>query len=401
MARAHSRARVERAHAALVRCAVWLWLGQLGCTEPRFRDAEKLDAEASRAEDGGGSDEADTLDATRPARPREDVPDARHNGLDAGTSQGGGGREAGQVTAPDAGSRQASDAATLLMSGDAGGSASAIPAWALPLVGTYAKRSVTFSYDDFVDTRNGEQPFNTRNVELSLVKIAQNGNQLDLSIQLCGYAVSVQNDSRAVVFKYASRTPPLKGRLVLGEPNHFTSAAEGAAAGTEMLSHLGFDPSSARTAMCTPGGRRPKFEDQKWITSSSYCQCYATALPEAIDDCRIVDSDGDGQPGIAANGPSVLTTVDFVMVFDYAVKIVDGEFSGDPQAAPIWKEARRQTQACFANDLCGVGNNLLCPGGTTLLLRRTAQTTCADFTAGDFGPLDGWLMDSERNCLMR
>lgn len=397
MAKAHSRARGKRVCAALAWCAA-ISLGQLGCTEPHFRDDAGAEGDVDSGEDDGG-DAQETRDGSSPVRAGQAGPDAAQHVLDAGVRMSeGGGRDAEQATSLEAGS-DTSDAGTSPIS-DAGGGPTNIPQWALALVGTFAKRSVTFSYDDYVS--GSQKPFNTRNVELSLVRIAQNGSQLDLTIQLCGYVVSVQNDNRVVAFKNAPLTPPLKGRIVLGEANHFSSAGEGGAPGTEMLSHLGFDPSSSRTSMCAPGSRRPKFEDQKWITSSAYCQCYGSSIPDDADDCRVIDSDGDGQPGIAANGPSPLSgTFDYVMLFDYAVKIVAGEFSGDPQAAPSWQEVRRQTQSCILADGCGVGNNLLCPGGTTLLQRKAAATTCADFTAGDFGPLDNWPPDDQRNCLMR
>lgn len=261
---------------------------------------------------------------------------------------------------------------------------SGLPGWARPLLGTYIKRSTDFSYDD-----NPTPPINTRNVELSVVRVTENGGQLEWTSQLCSYVVTIkgQPNTPPLSFPNATDTPPLKGRLILSEPGTFSSAP--------MLQHLGFDPQ--RGTGCDAGNRRPKFVDQTWISGAT-CTCYATSVPEHVDDCRVIDGDGDGKAGVVARGPSPLGTSvsTYAMVFDYAVTIRDGKVK--PDRTHELREVRAQQPACInrAVDNCSIGNNQLCPGSTTRLLPVDDAVTCATLNMGDFGPAE--LFPVETNC---
>ena len=354
----------------------------LACAEPSYkrRDAaQQSDASSAvRAGDAnaGGARPAD--DGAEPLAPRDDeVPRAGDREGDpavVGAAPSGGAALRPDARAPEPTSALVDAGAGALPGGDPLGGA--LPRWALPLVGTYAVRSVTFSFDDAV-----RPPINTRNVELSLLTIVQRADELWLRRQMCSYVVSIEGaqGSPPLYFKSAASTLPMEGRIVLATNEAF---------GTEpILQHLGFDPT--RSA-CEPGSiRRPKYEDQTWITGAS-CVCYATSVPEHTDDCRVIDGDGDLKPGITANGPSPLgtTVTDYVMVFDYAVTIVDGQLK--PNRAHELREVRAQQPACIntASDGCSFGNNELCPGGSTRLLPVDEQATCATLNLGDFGPPD-------------
>lgn len=321
-------------------------------------------ADASSASDSDVSSRSDGAADPAPA-----ARDAATTALDAGSASPS---DAGatDVAAP------AADAQLDVAPGSDAAPVDGLPAWAASLVGTYGKRSVTFSVDDAPGT-----PLNTRNVEHAIVKIVQTGNMLSLSSQMCSYTVVIKGaqGSPPLVFKNATSMPPLLGRIVLGATNSFSSEP--------MLQHLGFDP--ARGNSCNGAGRRAKFEDQTWITGTS-CECYPTSVPEHIDDCRVIDSDGDGKPGITTHGPSPLgTTVsDYAFVFDYSVTIVDGKVGVNRMHE--LREVRAQEPSCinFINDGCSIGNNQLCPGGFTRLIPLDAAATCASLNTGDFGPPD-------------
>lgn len=263
-----------------------------------------------------------------------------------------------------------SDGGEPMLSNSEAGAAGGLPSWALELVGTYAKRSVTFSYDDYVPP-----PTNTQNVEHAIVKIAQQNDKLRVTMQPCEYTVALKGDSGSpVAFKYPDRFPPLTGDILIGDDDTFVSSP--------MISHLGFDP--VRGGGCT-NGRRAPYEDQPWLMDS--CQCFAGVLPGMQTDCRVTDTDGDNRSGITMLNPGPITGryTDVSIVFDYAVTISKGELKSGKRVE--WSETRTQSQACInaSVDLCSVGNNQLCPGGTTMLIRLSEQVTDAGCEALDKG----------------
>jgi hypothetical protein len=331
-------------------------------------DAE-IDSSAPRA-DAGGEVLVDHDAASTEADSEMPSPPARDAAVEAATRDGAA-PSALEAGVPDG--ALAADARVDAAPSQDGQVVNVLPAWALPLVGTYGKRSETFSYDDA-----SNPAINTRNVEVTLVKIAQNGSELEFRSQLCSYVVSIKGaqGTPPLIFKNPAGIPPLTGRLKLGTTNTFSSEP--------MLQHLGFDP--ARGTSCS-AGRRTKFEDQSWVTAAT-CECYPTTVPEHVDDCRVIDGDGDGKPGITTRGPSPLgtTVFDYALAFDYSITIVDGQIKGN-QLHEL-REIRAQEPSCInaINDGCGVGNNQLCPGGATRLIHLDDQATCATLNTGDFGP---------------
>lgn len=352
------------------------------CEVPKYSGDRGLDAGATGHSDPPApSDTSNTHDAAASADSSRTPSGARPDGAIVEHNEA-------SPKAPDAGAENPQPAA------DAGTDTSAVrsddavqdgglPAWASPLLGTYVKRSTDFSYDD-----NTPPPINTRNVEHSLVKVVQNGSALEWTVQLCSYVVSIKGSPGTTPLSLLNTVayPPLKGRLVLGKAGTFSS--------TPMLQHLGFDP--ARGSGCDMGNVRPKFDDQTWISGAT-CTCYGTSVPEHVNDCRVIDTDGDGKPGIFARGASPLgTTVsDYAMVFDYSVTIVDGKVM--PGRAHELREVRAQQPACInaAVDACSVGNNQLCPGTTTRLLPVDDAVTCATLNTGDFGPAEPFPAETD------
>jgi hypothetical protein len=352
-------------------------LGAEACTDPSFPDDLH---DASVAETDGGDDAPDGGDApssrldaalggddgAQRGAEEDASPAPQQDG--ASPSDAGAAGEAGQATPADA---------------EAGApAASALPTWAKDLPGTYAKRSVTFSYDESLGTAGG----NTRNVEHSIITITENGDELEVSMQLCDFTVELESSSSPPVsFKHVSAVAPVVGHIVLEPPNGFSSEP--------MLLHLGFEPTRGNS--CGASGRRDKFEEQSWITGPS-CTCSASALPTGINDCRLTDSDGDGKPAVTARGQYLpLTTMlsDIVLVFDISVTFVEGRVATNGRHD--LHEVRAQAASCVnaSVDYCNVGNNELCPAGFARLIPLTEGATCAELDRGAFGPPDGFPVD--------
>jgi hypothetical protein len=378
----HSWASGKRRSRSLAFVIVAVSLASQACTEPTFSDAGAAPEPA----------ESDATDGDAPERDGTEG-DGGSPELD-GTTSAGGAMDSALGEATDAAGSDAAvslpalmDATSLAESGAAsdatldGPSGPAVadaglPAWAEPLIGSYARRSVTFSYDELLKPRPG----NTRNVEYSILTIAKRDAELELSIQLCEYNVSVEGSATApLFFKHPSRIPPLKGKIVLGASSTFESEP--------MVHHLGFDP--ARGSTCGASGRRERYPEQSWITGST-CQCLSSVMPGSINDCRVTDTDADGLPGLTLRNDLGTLALDVSIAFDYSLTFREGQVKANRRHE--LREVRMQTAACInaAVDACDLGYNELCPGGSTRLLPLPGEATCADLKPGDFGPLDGF-----------
>lgn len=343
------------------------------CTQPTFSNrglAEHDAAITSEPEmaDGDAKDEQGEEDASSdPARPSE--PDDGATSVDASVRTDAGvgdvvsGGEAGITASQDAGpppTMQHNDA----------GSAGSLPEWAQALIGTYAKRSVSFSYDA------QSNPPNTRNIEDSILTIEQDGAGLRAKVQLCHYEVQLTG-WRPLSFKYAFVIPPVKAPILLGADNTFSSEP--------MTQQLGFDP--ARND-CQGSVGRSRYIDQTWNTGPT-CTCASTRVPTTLNDCRLTDADGDNRAGITATAQVVpfADLSDVVMVFQQSVTLVEGHVVANKNHT--LKELRTQDQACLdnAHDLCSFGATQLCPSTVTTKLIFQSQASCGTFPDAAFGAL--------------
>jgi hypothetical protein len=382
VAQVSSATRVWRRAARALLCVAHVMLGTQACTEPTFSDRD-ADAEGALSQDGAPAQASDATSMAGDAASMPDdeasstpEPDAGSLPADAGTSSSP--SDASDATTLDSGAgsvdADASPSAVLDT-----GPANTLPPWANELTGAYAKRSVTFSYDDSLIP-----PGNTRNVEYSIVTITPKDGALELTIQLCDFSLSVANDGwLPVVFTNVASTPVMKGRIRLDAERAFST--------DPIVQHLGFDP--ARSNGCAPGNRRMKFPDQTWITGTT-CECSSTALPTSTADCRALDSDADGKPGINARGPYRISgaLTDVAFVFDHSLAFVDGQVKSGGRHQ--LREVRAQEAGCLnaAVEPCYAGHNVLCPGGSSVLLPIAPgdQATCAALNRGAFGPLDAF-----------
>jgi hypothetical protein len=343
-------------------------LGAFACTKPTFVEDAGMDHHAA-SDDQPGEGDGEMMDEERdatsdPARANDAESAVMSGDASAAVASDGSTSVVQDASAPasDAGtnvSTDGSDAAT-------GG---ALPDWARPLIGSYAKRSVTFSYEETVPV------FNTRNVEDSILTIAQNGDALEASIKLCSYEVQAMG-LMPVYFKNTAGMQPRKGHILLGTANTFTSEP--------MPQQLGFDRARAD---CNGSAHRMKYPDQTWIKGLQ-CDCSAARLPDSLTDCRVTDGDGDGNAGITlrAQFSPVAVLSDAVIAFESSVTFVAGQVMANKDHTV--SELRSQGQSCLDpdNDSCNLGNNQLCAGGTTKLIAQE-QVSCSNFPAAAFGAL--------------
>jgi hypothetical protein len=356
----------------LALCVLQLMLPAQGCTAPDFADDDDRDGtiEESEAHDAAPGELED-------AKARVGS-DAAAEESDAGNDTAAGMLDGSTSPATDAASSDvvtvANDAAQGTDPGSDASVASTLPSWALPLIGTYAKRSVTLSYDDGPLVL-GYPAINTRNVELSVLTISQRGNELEASQQLCAFEV-VATDGTRFYLKNPAGVPKLTGSIRLAAPDTFSSDT--------MVQNLGFDPE--RGSSCGTSGRRMRYPDQTW--SSAMCECRASALPDGLNDCRVVDGDSDSRAGITGRGQFLSSAFsDVLFVFQYSTTFVDGQIKAD--RAHELKERRTMGQECVnaSIDYCGFGNNTLCPGESTTKLIHQEVVTCASLSEAEFGAL--------------
>lgn len=333
------------------------------CTDPTFRE-ETGDAAAGGAVMDRDSGPASSLGADA----AQDSGGQGASERDAAPTGSGGGSER-DAMAGDARAPEVSDGAAGVDGGepsDAGPvSPTSVPAWARPLLGRYLKRAIVTGYDDLISMV-------TATVETSLATIGENAQgELEMSIEVCSLSTQWLNQSAKLGLNDVSAIPPMKLRILLGEPPHFSSETA--------FQAIGFDP--ARAPACAGGAARAeRSPDQSWIVGTT-CTCAATpeVLPLSSSDCRLTDPDGDGRPGVTFAGTGLAG--DSALAMSLSLKLTDGEVRADREH--IFQERRMTNASCVysAVDRCDLGNNTQCPGVLTHVLPLDAAATCATVLA--------------------
>ncbi len=262
-ARRKSRARFA-SRRALLPLAVATVLG--ACTEPRYRDDDSADAAES-------AEVADT-GATESSGGR---------GSDGGTQRRA---EAGasevDVREPD-GSGPAGADATADPPSDAGPPADAedpspgFPDWAPQLRGEFALRIFNFAQDEDVVASG---------VQTLFAKIEKDGTDYQMTALLCAYTV----DSTLTHVRVAHPTglPPRRYSVAFRSDS------------------FAMDPLD--TTLGYVAEAPPECNDRQGqavtMPSGETCRCGVDVLPQA-DDCRVIDSDGDGVAGYTLIGQAL------------------------------------------------------------------------------------------------
>jgi hypothetical protein len=162
-----------------------------------------------------------------------------------------------------------------------------VPTWAAGIAGYYARRTITYGFDVnqrlfrimtllslavVAEDAQGEWTLTTEPCRIELAWPGAIGNPVDTGTPAAS-AVSIR---QSIYFDdEATRTFHLGGAAL----------------------RFGFDVD--RVGTCPAGTLRSSFPDQTWLFLPPACRCTATpqALPSSADDCRLSDSDRDGEPG--------------------------------------------------------------------------------------------------------
>lgn len=158
-------------------------------------------------------------------------------------------------------------------------SSSAVPAWAQPLLGTYAVRTDTFA-QSVVGPMLADR-------QIAIAEFVEVPGGLELRKRLCSKeATSI---GLTVYIRKPSAYPEERQRVVLSNGGWSTEAA----ARTSGYDRAGYAGCAGRT-----GQRVPRRPEQIWLRPGT-CMCRALTEAPTFDDCRVTDPDGDGAPGLA------------------------------------------------------------------------------------------------------
>lgn len=155
------------------------------------------------------------------------------------------------------------------------------PSWAQPLLGVYAAQSYSFSRDNVLNLVS-------RTEDLSLVEIVRVGEGARLRSRLCRlFATSSSDELR---FVDPSGLKEVVRAVTFGDDMEWSTDAE----------PIGYGYDRELPAECV--GKqdqsipRPSF--QSWQPGTT-CRCPISAAAEPrSDDCRVLDPDKDGNPGV-------------------------------------------------------------------------------------------------------
>lgn len=152
--------------------------------------------------------------------------------------------------------------------------------WAEPLLGRYALRADTFWLN---------QNFVVRNIEISLAEFVKEQEKIVLRVEICDRITKWQQFT-------IDQTSRLLHPEALG-PRELEVAYDGEHWKTVPKSYyVGFQ--SEPLVPCEVGEIVSSHETQTWLRDGS-CRCYSNEyLPQSPDDCRVVDHDNDGFPGV-------------------------------------------------------------------------------------------------------
>ena len=247
----------------------------VSCTEPTYSapddgssNVRKRDAAPSGAlaSDASSAAQGGELDA-RPSSHAEPTADADVEGPGQHPSNPG-------SEAPDA-------AGPIRISDASAPTTTALPLWAMPLLGQYAVRAFVFKRDDITVTRAEQR---------SLVEFVAVGGGMQLRTTLCLF--QSDNGVAQLMVLDPSHAPQRVEDVVFSEEDKRwgTTSSESF--------YLGY--TAAPPSICDGklgGSSVPHLPSQAWLSSTN-CVCGLRNDPPTMDDCRVVDPDNDKKPGI-------------------------------------------------------------------------------------------------------
>lgn len=271
-------------------CALTLGATLLACSEPRFGEPPRADAEMRDSQRPGP-------DAAKSEAARDRAADA--SSRDGSPARVEPGHDAGLEVPPlpgDAGK----DA---VLAPEAGPSALAPASWAPELVGQYAVEVFNF-IDQSGTFAIGHQRL--------LATVEARGGEYELTTQLC--LLTWIDPLTSLRVARPERLPPRRHRVLVGADSFSTEPIDTA---------VGFELAAPAACADNPGKSIPAPVARSW-TSATSCECPGERLPR-VDDCRVRDSDGDDLPGYTIVGQVTgLSASDVYGVMDSRSRFVNG-----------------------------------------------------------------------------
>jgi hypothetical protein len=157
----------------------------------------------------------------------------------------------------------------------------AVPLWAMPLLGQYAVRAFELKRDDYTVTRAEQR---------SLVEFVAVGGGMQLRTTMCLF--QSDNGNAQLVLLDPAHAPQRVEEVVFSEEDKRwgTTSAESF--------YIGY--SAALPSICDGklgGSSVPHLPSQVWLSSAN-CVCGQRNDPPTLDDCRVLDPDNDKKPGV-------------------------------------------------------------------------------------------------------
>lgn len=190
-----------------------------------------------------------------------------------------------------------------------------LASWAQPLLGRYATRAFTFSQDDFPTVIRSED------VYLAEFTFDASTGRVTLRSKLC-QSVALNTLGATLRLLDATQVPERVEQVVLTELDHRFST-EGPA-GT--VGYTKEPPSSCADMLNQNVAKAPV---QTWIAGNT-CRCLRAEADPVVNDCRVLDPDGDNKPGFTflLHAPP-LPDAQIYAASESATHYVNGQVSAD------------------------------------------------------------------------
>lgn len=243
--------------------ALLSWLALASCTDPTY--GRGLDRPVGAEEAGVRAEPVPDARIVEPSQPDGGPSSVRGVELDAGP-----------------GSRSERDAEPPLPEPDAGPTTESFPSWAEALPGTYASLSHAYAEDSFLQV-----PVMSRHSTLSFVRIVREGSRATMTSKLCRFDAEADSDVLSMVDP--SNLPEISRTVLFHDDQTFSTDAQPSALGYRR----------ELPAECTGKASQaiPKLPHQAWLERECRCPRAFDDMPRS-DDCRVLDPDRDGKPGL-------------------------------------------------------------------------------------------------------
>ncbi|HTU62036.1 MAG TPA: hypothetical protein VMF89_26445, partial [Polyangiales bacterium] len=200
------------------------------------------------------------------------------------------------------------------------------------LVGSYVVRTDSFTEDNLLITRARE---------IALVEITESAGKLELSARTCAWSANNGWGSMKLMDPAAF---PTRLQKIVFEQGRWRTLPLPVPVGYSTLPPDACEGAAGRRVRKQPG--------QDWLTDTCSCPPDADFLP-GLEDCRVTDPDGDGQPGITYDIKALEQPAKVHFVRELSFKYVDGTISatGRHTAREEQIEQMRQLSCNFASCL--------------------------------------------------